>query len=429
HNPNTLHEANAALWDALQPDLELGTMDSVLEYGSWAMSGTTGYLGFRINYYTAPAGRRRELAVQCQQVRLQGIPQRRIGLVEGVGVVLQAVLSVLHGPVRRALAVVRPPGHHAECDRAMGFCFFNNVAVAALVALQQPAFALRCPPATDSADRTCCAAASCRSRLCASCSSLPYAGREPPPSPAAMALPRMAARLLACGAREQTQARDAGAGCGRHRARTRHAEGTARGALRSAGSAAASAAAAAAAPALASAALLSCRAAAMGKTGSKSSPCCSSASVSAIAPSTSHSKHRERQGYTAAAAAAVAAPPPPPVAPAAPRSWSRLLRAAAGSGPASTAPPSVTAAAMPPPAAAACSSGIGRSSGSASAAAATSAGQCRRRKRSFSASNGAAGPAAAAVVLPAAAAAAAAAGSPGAVRRRASEGSAFTSTR
>ncbi|PNH00135.1 hypothetical protein TSOC_014056, partial [Tetrabaena socialis] len=88
HNPNTLHEANAALWDALQPDLELGTMDSVLEYGSWAMSGTTGYLGFRINYYTAPAGRRRELAVQCQQVRLQGIPQRRIGLVEGVGVVL-----------------------------------------------------------------------------------------------------------------------------------------------------------------------------------------------------------------------------------------------------------------------------------------------------------------------------------------------------
>jgi len=31
---------------------------------------------------------------------------------------------------RRALAMVRPPGHHAEADRAMGFCFFNNVAVA-----------------------------------------------------------------------------------------------------------------------------------------------------------------------------------------------------------------------------------------------------------------------------------------------------------
>jgi acetoin utilization deacetylase AcuC-like enzyme len=31
----------------------------------------------------------------------------------------------------RAMAMVRPPGHHAEADRAMGFCFFNNIAVAA----------------------------------------------------------------------------------------------------------------------------------------------------------------------------------------------------------------------------------------------------------------------------------------------------------
>lgn len=32
---------------------------------------------------------------------------------------------------RNAYALVRPPGHHAERDRAMGFCFVNNIAVAA----------------------------------------------------------------------------------------------------------------------------------------------------------------------------------------------------------------------------------------------------------------------------------------------------------
>jgi acetoin utilization deacetylase AcuC-like enzyme len=44
---------------------------------------------------------------------------------------LRAAAWVAGGAGRRAFAAVRPPGHHAERDVAMGFCFFNNVAVAA----------------------------------------------------------------------------------------------------------------------------------------------------------------------------------------------------------------------------------------------------------------------------------------------------------
>src|SRR5438128_4790936 len=48
-----------------------------------------------------------------------------------VGGVLNAVEAVMAGQVKNAFAAVRPPGHHATPDRGMGFCIFNNVAIAA----------------------------------------------------------------------------------------------------------------------------------------------------------------------------------------------------------------------------------------------------------------------------------------------------------
>lgn len=48
-----------------------------------------------------------------------------------VGGACQAVDAVLDGDARNAFCAMRPPGHHAEPDRAMGFCFFNQAAIAA----------------------------------------------------------------------------------------------------------------------------------------------------------------------------------------------------------------------------------------------------------------------------------------------------------
>ena len=52
-------------------------------------------------------------------------------LLRGVGGICSAVDNVLSGVSNNAFCCMRPPGHHAEYGEAMGFCIFNNIAVAA----------------------------------------------------------------------------------------------------------------------------------------------------------------------------------------------------------------------------------------------------------------------------------------------------------
>ena len=53
------------------------------------------------------------------------------------GAAINATERLIAGELKNAFCLIRPPGHHAEYDRAMGFCLFNNVAIAARYAIEQ----------------------------------------------------------------------------------------------------------------------------------------------------------------------------------------------------------------------------------------------------------------------------------------------------
>ncbi len=62
-------------------------------------------------------------------------PQTWRAMQRAAGAAVAATDAVLKGDIKNAFCAVRPPGHHATRDQAMGFCFFNNVAIAARRAL------------------------------------------------------------------------------------------------------------------------------------------------------------------------------------------------------------------------------------------------------------------------------------------------------
>ncbi len=63
-------------------------------------------------------------------------PQTLAAARVAAGAGLDAVDALMAGKQRAAFCSVRPPGHHATPDKAMGFCFYNNIAVAAAYALE-----------------------------------------------------------------------------------------------------------------------------------------------------------------------------------------------------------------------------------------------------------------------------------------------------
>ncbi len=80
-----------------------------------------------IDFLKATSGRERTVLDADTSANAKTYETARLA----AGGTLAAIDAVMEGRIRNAFALVRPPGHHAEAARAMGFCFFNNVAIGA----------------------------------------------------------------------------------------------------------------------------------------------------------------------------------------------------------------------------------------------------------------------------------------------------------
>jgi acetoin utilization deacetylase AcuC-like enzyme len=102
--------------DATTHELRFVHTESLIE----AVASTAGVTKHRFDADTYASARSYEAALRA------------------AGGILAATEAVLRGDFDSTFCLVRPPGHHATPDRAMGFCLFNNVAVAVARALEEP---------------------------------------------------------------------------------------------------------------------------------------------------------------------------------------------------------------------------------------------------------------------------------------------------
>jgi len=77
-----------------------------------------------------------ELEVHYDAKDIYLCPETQKAALLATGSALQVVESILSGESRSGAAIIRPPGHHAEGDKAYGFCIYNNTATAAKYALE-----------------------------------------------------------------------------------------------------------------------------------------------------------------------------------------------------------------------------------------------------------------------------------------------------
>jgi acetoin utilization deacetylase AcuC-like enzyme len=115
--------------------------------------GAAGWLGWERRL--APAARAEQLELIHSRAHVRAIEEMSRGgggaidldtavgegsfgaALRGAGAACEMTRALMAGETQLGFCGVRPPGHHAEADRAMGFCLFNNVAIAAELAIRE----------------------------------------------------------------------------------------------------------------------------------------------------------------------------------------------------------------------------------------------------------------------------------------------------
>jgi len=134
------HPECAQRLDAIRDSLHASGLDIALEHRDAplvdlrdvALAHSSGYVAHMRDLLEQVAASGEPRAVDPDTVASAGTWRAAL---RAAGAAVAATDAVIDGEAENAFCSVRPPGHHATRDEAMGFCFFNNVAVAARHAL------------------------------------------------------------------------------------------------------------------------------------------------------------------------------------------------------------------------------------------------------------------------------------------------------
>ena len=140
HDMGAGHPECAARLDAIDDHLIATGLGAALEHreapvvamADLAHAHSSGFVAELRDVLERIAGSGERCAIDPDTV---AAPGTWAAAVRAAGAAVAATDAVIDGDIANAFCSVRPPGHHATRDKAMGFCFFNNVAVAARHAL------------------------------------------------------------------------------------------------------------------------------------------------------------------------------------------------------------------------------------------------------------------------------------------------------